>query len=57
MDRIRTRVIPYQWDALNDRIPGAEPSYCMRNFKLAAELTHSELDYGVPRDTRRCCLL
>jgi len=51
MDRIRTKVIPYQWEALNDRIPGAEPSYCMRNFKLAAELTHSELDYGVPRDT------
>jgi DUF1680 family protein len=50
MERIRTRVIPYQWEALNDRIPGAEPSYCMRNFKLAAELTHPELDYGVPRD-------
>ena len=51
MERIRTKVIPYQWEALNDRIPGAEPSYCMRNFKLAAELTHPELDYGVPRDT------
>jgi len=51
MDRIRTSVIPYQWEALNDRIPGADPSYCMRNFKLAAELTHPELDYGVPRDT------
>jgi DUF1680 family protein len=50
MERIRTKVIPYQWDALNDRIPGAEPSYCMRNFKLAAELTRPELDYGVPRD-------
>jgi len=51
MERVRTKVIPYQWEALNDRVPGAEPSYCMRNFKLAAELTHSELDYGVPRDT------
>ena len=51
MERIRTKVIPYQWDALNDRVPGAEPSYCMRNFKLAAELTHSELNYGVPIDT------
>jgi DUF1680 family protein len=50
MERIRTKVIPYQWDALNDRVPGADPSYCMRNFKLAAELTHPELDYGVPRD-------
>ncbi|MDR1324857.1 MAG: glycoside hydrolase family 127 protein [Treponema sp.] len=50
MERIRTQVIPYQWEALNDRIPSAEPSYCVRNFKLAAELTHPELDYGVPRD-------
>jgi DUF1680 family protein len=50
MERIRTKVIPYQWDALNDRIPGADPSYCMRNFKLASELTHPEIDYGVPRD-------
>jgi DUF1680 family protein len=50
LDRIRTVVIPYQWEALNDRVPGAEPSYCMRNFKLAAELTHPEIDYGVPRN-------
>ncbi|MDR3193385.1 MAG: glycoside hydrolase family 127 protein [Treponema sp.] len=50
MERVRIKVIPYQWKALNDQIPGAEPSYCIRNFKLAAELTHPELDYGVPRD-------
>jgi DUF1680 family protein len=51
MERVRTQVIPYQWEALNDRIPGAAPSYSVRNFKVAAELTHPELDYGVPRDT------
>ncbi|MDR0670206.1 MAG: glycoside hydrolase family 127 protein [Treponema sp.] len=50
MERVRTQVIPYQWEALNDRIPGAAPSYSIRNFKLAAELTHPEQDYGVPRD-------
>jgi DUF1680 family protein len=50
MERVRTRVVPYQWEALNDRIPGAAPSYCMRNFKLAAELTHPDLDCGIPRD-------
>jgi DUF1680 family protein len=50
MERVRAKVIPYQWKALNDNIPGAEPSYCIRNFKLAAEITHPELDYGVPRD-------
>ncbi|MHB9295711.1 glycoside hydrolase family 127 protein [Pillotina sp. SPG140] len=51
MERVRTKVIPYQWKALNDAIPGAEPSYCIRNFKLAAELTHPECDYGIPRDS------
>ncbi|MDR0670448.1 MAG: glycoside hydrolase family 127 protein [Treponema sp.] len=44
---VRTNVIPYQWEALNDRVPGAAPSYCMHNFKLAARITHPELDYGV----------
>lgn len=28
--------IPYQWRALNDEIPDAEPSYAMRNFRVAA---------------------
>ena len=28
--------IPYQWKALNDQIEDAEPSYCMRNFRIAA---------------------
>jgi DUF1680 family protein len=46
MERVRTKVIPYQWEALNDRVPGAEPSGCIRNFKIAAQLTRPELDYG-----------
>jgi DUF1680 family protein len=46
MERVRTKVIPCQWEALNDRIPGAEPSGCIRNFKIAARITHPELDYG-----------
>jgi DUF1680 family protein len=50
MERVRSGIIPYQWEALNDRIEGAEKSFCIRNFKLAAELTHPELDYGVPKD-------
>jgi DUF1680 family protein len=36
MELVRTQVLPYQWEALNDRISGAEPSYCIRNFKIAA---------------------
>lgn len=37
-ETVRTEVIPYQWEALNDRVPGAEPSYCMHNFRAAARL-------------------
>ena len=35
---VRREVIPYQWDALNDRIPGAEKSWCMHNFRLAGRI-------------------
>ena len=31
-------MLPYQWDALNDRIPGAEPSCAVQNFQIAAGL-------------------
>ncbi|MFC5653556.1 glycoside hydrolase family 127 protein [Paenibacillus solisilvae] len=41
---VRQTVIPYQWDALNDRIPDAEPSYAIRNFRIAAGLEKGE--YG-----------
>ncbi len=38
MELVRTEVIPYQWDALNDNVPGAAPSFCMKNYRLAGEL-------------------
>jgi len=34
--RIRETVLPYQWEALNDRVAGATPSYCVKNFQIAA---------------------
>ncbi|MFC5529735.1 glycoside hydrolase family 127 protein [Cohnella yongneupensis] len=33
---VRETVIPYQWETLNDRVPDAEPSYAVRNFRIAA---------------------
>ena len=33
---VRDVVIPYQWEALNDRIPGAERSGTVSNFQVAA---------------------
>jgi len=31
-------VIPYQWEALNDRVPDAAGSFCISNFEIAAGL-------------------
>ncbi|GHT94539.1 hypothetical protein FACS1894141_1390 [Spirochaetia bacterium] len=51
-EQIRTKVIPYQWEALNDRIPDAPPSYSIRNLRIAAGLEQGEqkgpvfLDHG-----------
>lgn len=33
---IRNRVIPYQWEILNDRLPDSEPSHAIDNFRIAA---------------------
>jgi hypothetical protein len=33
---IPDKVIPYQWEILNDRIPDAPPSHCLKNFRIAA---------------------
>lgn len=36
LDLVHKEIIPYQWDAMNDRIPGAEPSHCIENYRIAA---------------------
>ncbi|KAB7767420.1 glycoside hydrolase family 127 protein [Xanthomonas maliensis] len=33
---VRQVVLPYQWEALNDRIADAEPSHAIANFRIAA---------------------
>jgi len=43
---VRDVVIPYQWDALNDRIPDADPSHAIANFRIAAGLQEGEF-YGM----------
>lgn len=57
MELVRTEVIPYQWDALNDRVEGAAPSYCMHNFKAAGKLNAEKrtkgADYVEPTYTFR----
>ena len=51
MELVRNNVIPYQWEALNDRIEGAEPSYCMQNFKIAANMMEGEFKGFVFQDS------
>jgi uncharacterized protein len=43
---VRDVVIPYQWDALNDRVTEAEPSHAIANFRIAAGLETGEF-YGM----------
>ena len=43
---VRKEVIPYQWEALNDRVEGAAPSYCMRNFKVAGRMMKEKQSKG-----------
>ena len=43
---VRKEVIPYQWEILNDRIPEAQASYCMHNFKAAAALNKKAREQG-----------
>ena len=46
MELVRKEVIPYQWEALNDRIPDADPSFSMRNFKVAGRINAKRREEG-----------
>lgn len=46
MELVRREVIPYQWETLNDRVPDAAPSWCMRNFRTAAKLQAEKKEKG-----------
>ena len=46
MELVRKEVLPYQWSALNDRVEGAAPSFCMRNFKVAGKLNSQRREQG-----------
>lgn len=43
---VRDVVIPYQWDALNDKIAEADPSHAIENFRIAAGHSQGEF-YGM----------
>ena len=51
MELVRKHVIPYQWEALNDRIENAAPSYCIRNFRVASGKEEGEFGGYVFQDS------
>lgn len=48
---VRSEVIPYQWKALNDQIPDAEPSHAIENFRIAAGEIKSEFAGRIFQDS------
>lgn len=42
IELIHHTVLPYQWEALNDRVADAVPSYAVHNFEVAAGLKDGE---------------
>ena len=51
VDLVRNAIIPYQWEAMNDRIPDAESSHCLENFKIAAGRAEGAFYGAVFQDT------
>ena len=51
VDLVRNAIIPYQWEAMNDRIPDAESSHCLENFKIAAGRKKGKFYGAVFQDT------
>ena len=51
VDLVRNTIIPYQWEAMNDRIPDAESSHCLETFKIAAGRAKGDFYGAVFQDT------
>ena len=55
MNLIRDAVIPYQWEALNDRVPGAAPSWWAHNMRAAARAIAAKQTGGVYDPVQKNC--
>ena len=44
-------ILPYQWETLNDNVPDAEPSHCIKNFRIAAGEEKGTFQGAVFQDT------
>lgn len=50
-EMVRTAMLPYQWAAINDDIPGAEKSHAVENFRIAAGEAEGDFDGRVFQDS------
>jgi DUF1680 family protein len=51
IDMVASEMLPYQWLALNDEVPGAEPSHAVENFRIAAGEASGEFKGTVFQDS------
>lgn len=42
VEKVSEFIIPHQWKILNDELADTEPTYCIRNFRIAAGLEKGE---------------
>jgi len=50
-DLVRREVLPYQWKALNDQIPGAPKSHSLENLRIAAGQSQGQFEGMVFQDS------
>jgi uncharacterized protein len=48
---VKKVILPYQWEVLNDGVPGTTPSHCIENFRIAAGEKKGEHWGAVFQDT------
>jgi len=48
---VREKVVPYQWRAMNDEIPGAPKSHSVENFRIAAGVARGTYEGMVFQDS------
>ena len=51
IDMVAREMLPYQWKALNDEVPGAEPSHAIENFRIAAGESSGEFKSTLYQDS------
>lgn len=51
VELVKSAIIPYQWEVMNDRVANAESSHCLENFRIVAGLKEGTFYGAVFQDT------